>query len=75
MSFPLASWTFRGACLKPLVFAYSTPKHYHCLHNVVGPSELSRSLTSRHTLPVFVNEWYDILQTEMKNRQSNKVKN
>lgn len=44
----------------------SAPEYYHCFHDVVGPSDLSWSLTSCHTLPVLVNEWYDILQREIK---------
>lgn len=44
-------------------------KHYHCLHYVVGPSEFSWSLTSRHALPVLVNKRYDVLRSEVKNRQ------
>ncbi len=49
------------------VFPHHTAQHYHCLHYVVGPGELPRSLTSCHALPVFVNERYDILQREMSN--------
>lgn len=41
------------------------PRHYHCLHDVVGPGELPRPLASRHALPVLVDEWYDILQRDV----------
>lgn len=44
----------------------SAPEYYHCFYNVVGPSDLPRPLTSCHTLPVLVDEWYDVLQREIK---------
>lgn len=62
-----SSWAvvaFRAATVKPpacgLISLFDR-KSYHCLHDVVGPSEFSGSLTSCHTLPVLVNERYNIL--------------
>lgn len=58
-SLPLTASAFKAALYT---------EYYHRLHYIVGPSELSRSLTSCHALPVLVNEWYDILQGDWNNK-------
>lgn len=38
-----------------------TPTTYHSFDNIIRPSHLPWSLPRRHTLPVFINEWDNIL--------------
>lgn len=40
---------------------------HHSLDNIIWPCQFARPLTGRHTLPVFVNERYDVLYKRPNN--------